>query len=130
MTCRPWLHELSTCDEAGRVHCEAESSLTCYQHTFMLFTCQTTLQRLTSDSSAVPAGHQSRIRQVGGLAPYWRGEGMKAVLGNDMQLGCTEFAHAYRAEAVLDIFKISAFCCCIKSRIQRQSEKGAEPIFC
>src|SRR5262249_61292297 len=33
MTSRPWLHELSTCVEAGRVHCEAESSLTCYEHT-------------------------------------------------------------------------------------------------
>ena len=52
---------------------------------------------------------------------------MKRVLGNDMQLGCTEFVHAYRAEAVLDIFKMSPFCCCIKSRIQRQNEKGPNP---
>jgi hypothetical protein len=30
MTCRPLLHELSTYDEAGRVHVEAESASTCY----------------------------------------------------------------------------------------------------
>ena len=49
---------------------------------------------------------------------------MKTVLGNDMQLGCTEFVHAYRAEAVLDIFKMSAFCCSIKSRYSVRVKRG------
>src|SRR5260370_38441053 len=36
----PWQRELSSRGAGHRVHCEAESFLTCYKHTFMSGTCQ------------------------------------------------------------------------------------------
>src|SRR5882672_7477101 len=36
----PWQRELSSRGAGHRVHCEAESFLTCYKHTFMSHTCQ------------------------------------------------------------------------------------------
>src|SRR6185312_15613529 len=40
MTSRPWQPALSGCDAKHPEHFEAESFLTCCQHTFMLTTCQ------------------------------------------------------------------------------------------
>src|SRR5450759_385910 len=40
MTCLPVRHGLSGCDAGRPAHSEAESSSTCYEHTFMWSTCQ------------------------------------------------------------------------------------------
>src|SRR5437016_1807243 len=39
-TCQPWQREPLGCDAERPVRYEAESSLTCYEHTFMFSTCQ------------------------------------------------------------------------------------------
>src|SRR6516165_2699529 len=61
----PWQRAPSGCDAERRARYEAESSSTCYEHTFMLVTCQIGGTSLSRDRNPYLIGRVGRRQEPG-----------------------------------------------------------------